>query len=109
MSFDFSLIIDSIPKMLMGMGLTLQLMFITAVLGTALAVVLLLMRLSGRWYLLWPSPVYIYVFRGTPILVLTTESDSAKKDEGRAAGATGWLVKPFEPEKLLKVVQKVCG
>ncbi len=47
--------------------------------------------------------------RSTPILVLTTEADEAKKNEGRAAGATGWLVKPFEPEKLLKVVQKVCG
>jgi len=45
----------------------------------------------------------------TPILVLTTESDDGKKNEGRAAGATGWIVKPFEPEKLLKVVQKVCG
>ena len=45
----------------------------------------------------------------TPILVLTTESDDSKKNEGRAAGATGWIVKPFEPEKLLKVVQKVCG
>jgi len=45
----------------------------------------------------------------TPILVLTTESNDAKKNEGRAAGATGWIVKPFEPEKLLKVVQKVCG
>ncbi|MFT6557609.1 MULTISPECIES: response regulator [Sneathiella] len=49
------------------------------------------------------------VHSSTPILVLTTESDSSKKDEGRAAGATGWIVKPFEPEKLLKVVQKVCS
>jgi len=69
MSFDFSLIIDSIPKMLMGLGLTLQLLFISAVLGLALAVVLLLMRISGRWYLVWPSVTYIYIFRGTPILV----------------------------------------
>ena len=45
----------------------------------------------------------------TPILVLTTESDDSKKNEGRSAGATGWIVKPFEPEKLLKVVKKVCG
>lgn len=45
----------------------------------------------------------------TPILVLTTESDDSKKNEGRSAGATGWIIKPFEPEKLLKVVQKVCG
>ncbi|OUR76549.1 response regulator [Alphaproteobacteria bacterium 46_93_T64] len=48
-------------------------------------------------------------FSSTPILVLTTESDDSKKNEGRDAGATGWIVKPFEPEKLLKVVQKVCG
>ncbi|MCZ4282278.1 response regulator [Kiloniella laminariae] len=46
--------------------------------------------------------------RLTPILVLTTEADGAKKDEGRAVGATGWIVKPFNPEKLLQVVQKVC-
>ena len=69
MSFDFSLIIDSIPKMLMGLGLTLNLMAVSAFLGTALAIVLLLMRISGRWYLVWPSVSYIYVFRGTPILV----------------------------------------
>ncbi|WP_020593099.1 response regulator [Kiloniella laminariae] len=46
--------------------------------------------------------------RLTPILVLTTEADGAKKEEGRAVGATGWIVKPFNPEKLLQVVQKVC-
>jgi len=69
MSFDFSLIADSIPKMLMGLGLTLNLMLVTAVLGTALAIGLLLMRLSGKWYLQWPALAYIYVFRGTPILV----------------------------------------
>lgn len=48
-------------------------------------------------------------YRSTPILILTTESNDEKKAEGRQAGATGWVVKPFEPEKLLKVVQKVCG
>ena len=69
MSFDFSLIIDSIPKMLMGIGLTFQLLFISAVLGLGLAIILLLMRLSGRWYLIAPALVYIYIFRGTPILV----------------------------------------
>jgi len=42
MSFDFSLVVDSIPKMLMGLGLTLELMVVSAVLGTALAIVLLL-------------------------------------------------------------------
>ena len=47
--------------------------------------------------------------RKVPILMLTTESDDAKKQEGRAAGATGWIVKPFNPEKLIQVVQKVMG
>jgi two-component system chemotaxis response regulator CheY len=45
--------------------------------------------------------------RFTPILMLTTESQDGKKQEGRAAGATGWLVKPFDPERLLGVVAKV--
>lgn len=48
-------------------------------------------------------------FRATPILILTTESDDEMKQKGRAAGATGWIVKPFVPEKLLKVVDKVCA
>ncbi|MBF0335412.1 MAG: response regulator [Alphaproteobacteria bacterium] len=48
------------------------------------------------------------VHKATPILMLTTESDPAKKAEGKAAGATGWLVKPFDPAKLLQVVRKVC-
>jgi arginine/ornithine transport system permease protein len=69
MTFDFQLIIDSIPKMLNGLGLTLQLMALSAFLGTILAVILLLMRISGRWFLVWPAVSYIYVFRGTPILV----------------------------------------
>ena len=43
----------------------------------------------------------------TPILLLTTESDPEMKSMGRAAGATGWIVKPFEPEQLLAVVAKV--
>jgi two-component system chemotaxis response regulator CheY len=43
-----------------------------------------------------------------PILMLTTESDDSKKSEGKNSGATGWLVKPFNPEKLIQVVQKVC-
>jgi two-component system chemotaxis response regulator CheY len=47
--------------------------------------------------------------RTLPILMLTTESDEKKKAEGRTAGATGWIVKPFNPEKLISVVQKVCG
>ena len=69
MIFDFALIMDSIPKMLMGIGLTFQLLFLSGVLGLALAIILLLMRISGRWYLAAPTMVYIYIFRGTPILI----------------------------------------
>lgn len=46
-------------------------------------------------------------FKFTPILVLTTESDASMKMKGKEAGATGWIVKPFSPEKLLDVVNKV--
>lgn len=46
-------------------------------------------------------------FKYTPILVLTTESGANKKDEGRQAGATGWLVKPFNPEQLLATLERV--
>jgi len=45
----------------------------------------------------------------TPVVVLTTESQAEKKQEARAAGATAWIVKPFRPEQLLAVVQKVLG
>lgn len=48
-------------------------------------------------------------FTATPILVLTTESGDAKKMEGKAAGANGWLVKPFNPNTLLNVVKKFIG
>ncbi len=48
-------------------------------------------------------------YRSKPILMLTTESSDAMKSAGRAAGATGWLVKPFDPQKLLEVVKKVIG
>ena len=48
-------------------------------------------------------------FKYIPILILTTEGDAQKKQEGKDAGATGWIVKPFNPEKLLQVVNKVCG
>jgi len=43
-----------------------------------------------------------------PILMLTTESDPSKKERGKSLGATGWIVKPFNPEKLIQVVNKVC-
>jgi two-component system chemotaxis response regulator CheY len=48
-------------------------------------------------------------YKTTPILMLTTESSDAMKAQGKAAGATGWLVKPFDPKKLLEVVKKVIG
>lgn len=46
--------------------------------------------------------------RSTPILVLTTESEPAKKQRAREAGATGWIVKPFDPAKLLAAVNRVA-
>ncbi len=45
--------------------------------------------------------------RYMPIIMLTTESQESKKQEGRAAGATGWIVKPFKPDQLVAVVKKV--
>ena len=48
-------------------------------------------------------------YKATPILMLNTESSDAMKTQGRAAGATGWLVKPFDPQKLVEVVKKVIG
>ena len=47
--------------------------------------------------------------RFTPIVMLTTESAKNKKQAGREAGASGWIVKPFKPEQLLKVVKLVLG
>ena len=46
-------------------------------------------------------------YRFVPIVLLTTESQQEKKMEGKAAGATGWIVKPFQPEQLLATVKKV--
>lgn len=48
-------------------------------------------------------------YRSVPILMLTTEAGEAMKAAGRAAGATGWMVKPFDPQKLIEVVRKVIG
>ena len=48
-------------------------------------------------------------FMRTPILILTTESSDEMKQAGRAAGATGWLVKPFDPKRLIDVIAKVLG
>jgi two-component system chemotaxis response regulator CheY len=47
--------------------------------------------------------------RAVPILVLTTESDSEKKDKARRAGATGWIVKPFDPTKLVAAIRRVAA
>jgi len=48
-------------------------------------------------------------YKFTPILLLTTESAPEKKQEGKTAGATGWLVKPFNPDQLLTTIKKVLG
>lgn len=48
-------------------------------------------------------------YKFTPILMLTTESGAEKKGEGKSAGATGWIVKPFNPDQLLTTIKKVLG
>lgn len=48
-------------------------------------------------------------YKFTPLLLLTTESAPEKKQQGKAAGATGWLVKPFDPNQLLATIKKVLG
>ncbi len=48
-------------------------------------------------------------YKGVPIIFLTTESDEALKREAKAAGATGWITKPFQQEQLVAVVKKVLG
>ncbi len=48
-------------------------------------------------------------YRFTPIVMLTTESHQDRKDQGRQAGATGWIVKPFKPDQLVSVVKKLLG
>jgi two-component system chemotaxis response regulator CheY len=51
----------------------------------------------------------IAAYKFTPVLVLTTEMDPAKKKAAKESGATGWLVKPFDPEQLLGTIRKVLG
>jgi len=46
-------------------------------------------------------------YKFIPIIMLTTESQDTKKQEGKSAGATGWIVKPFKPEQLITVIKKV--
>jgi two-component system, chemotaxis family, chemotaxis protein CheY len=48
-------------------------------------------------------------YRFVPMLTMTTESSPERKAEGKAAGATGWLVKPFHPDRLLATIEKVLG
>lgn len=48
-------------------------------------------------------------YKFVPMLMLTTESGMDKKQQGKAAGATGWIVKPFNPDQLLKTIKKVLG
>ncbi len=48
-------------------------------------------------------------YKFVPMLMLTTESGMDKKQQGKAAGATGWIVKPFNPDQLLKTINKVLG
>ena len=48
-------------------------------------------------------------YKTAPILMLTTESSDVMKAQGRASGASGWLVKPFDPKRLVEVVRKVIG
>lgn len=69
MTFDIELVLQSIPQLLHGIGLTLQLLCFSLLLGFILAVIAVLMRISRIWFLVWPSFLYTYVFRGTPMLV----------------------------------------
>jgi two-component system chemotaxis response regulator CheY len=48
-------------------------------------------------------------YKGVPIVFLTTESDDSRKQEAKAAGATGWITKPFNKDQLIAVVRKVIG
>jgi len=63
-------------------------------------------NMNGFELIRWIRSQLNYKF--IPILMLTTEGDDSKKQEGKSAGATGWIVKPFNPQKLIEVVKKVC-
>ena len=69
MSFDIQLALDSVPRIALGAGLTLQLLAISLACGTALGTAVALMRISGSRLLSWPAFAYCYVIRGTPMLV----------------------------------------
>ncbi|MFQ6163353.1 ABC transporter permease [Sinorhizobium meliloti] len=66
---NIGIVFHAIPRMLGGIVMTFQLLLLSLTIGTMIAVLLLLMRISGRWWLSWPAQLYTYVFRGTPILV----------------------------------------
>ena len=65
------------------------------------------MPACGRYFCTTARMMIKYAFSG--VIMLTTESQDSKKQAGRAAGATGWIVKPFRPEQLLAVGKKVLG
>lgn len=69
MNIDFALIVDSVPKMLDGVGITLEIFLLSTLCGTLLAIVTLLMRISPYRVLQWPAIAYIFFFRGTPMLL----------------------------------------
>lgn len=69
MIFDVGLVFGSLPKLLTGLGLTIELLLLSSFIGLVLAIITLLMRISGHWILMAPAITYIYIFRGTPILV----------------------------------------
>ncbi len=69
MNIDFALIGESVPKMLAGAGITLELLVLSTLFGTLLAIVTVLMRIGPYRWLRWPAIAYIYFFRGTPMLV----------------------------------------
>lgn len=48
-------------------------------------------------------------YKSTPVIMLTTEASDTMKQRGREAGATGWMVKPFDPNRLLEICQKLLG
>ncbi len=69
MIFDVGLVFGSLPKLLTGLGLTIELLLLSSFIDLVLAIITLSMRISGHWILMAPAITYIYIFRGTPILV----------------------------------------